>query len=175
MLSSLPPLAVCVPRFALRMGFRFTRASSGFFRSQVHCSEQGVASPFVHGSTNLHFGSDLSLARSLRKAKSGASGHGAKQAPVAQPVMLLRLEEALVAAIRERNPRWTALYATWLQVMGCVRITHVQRSRLVSMDGHTMYWECVPVSEDFDFGAAYVDFVQGIQGGLPKKGPLATS
>ena len=56
------------------------------------------------------------MGMSMRKAAAIGVGHGAKQAPVAEPIMLLKLEEAL---------------ATWLQALGCVRLVHVQRSRLV--------------------------------------------
>ena len=72
---------------------------------------------------HLHFAADLELARSLSAPKGSSIGHGARQAPVAQPVMLLRLEEALASAIRAKNPNWPALYATWLQATGCVRLT----------------------------------------------------
>ena len=129
---------------------------------------------------HLHFAADLELARSLSAPKGSSIGHGARQAPVAQPVMLLRLEESLVSAIRAKNPNWTALYATWLQATGCVRLTHVQRSRLIRMDGYTMYFECTRgkqrslragflwsaprfgIAEDTDFGAAFVGAIEAL-------------
>ena len=129
---------------------------------------------------HLHFAANLELARSLSAPKGSSIGHGARQAPVAQPVMLLRLEESLVSAIRAKNPNWTALYATWLQATGCVRLTHVQRSRLIRMDGYTMYFECTRgkqrslragflwsaprfgIAEDTDFGAAFVGAIESL-------------
>ncbi|CAE7658105.1 unnamed protein product, partial [Symbiodinium pilosum] len=56
----------------------------------------------------------------------------------------------LVSAIRAKHPNWLLLSATWLQAMGCVRLTIVQRSRLVSMG---------------DFGDAFVRAMSA----LPRK------
>ena len=50
---------------------------------------------------HLHFAADLELARSLSAPKGSSIGHGANQAPVAQPAMLLRL---VVSAIRAKTP-----------------------------------------------------------------------
>ena len=68
----------------------------------------------------------------------------------------------------------------WLQSTGCVHLTHVQRSRLIRMDGYTMYIECTRgkqrslragflwsaprfgVAEDTDFGASFVKAVQAL-------------
>ena len=99
-------------------------------------AKQGVACIDLHGQTPP-FCRGLMIARGPQ-SKGSAIGHGAKQAPVAQPAMLLHPEE-----VRAKNPKWLSLYATRLQSMGCVRLTHVQQRRLVSMDGCTVYWECV--------------------------------
>ena len=52
---------------------------------------------------HLHFAVDLGLAMSMKKAAATVVGHGVKQAPVAEPVMLLKLEEALHAAYRNKT------------------------------------------------------------------------
>ena len=53
---------------------------------------------------HLHFSADLGLAHSFSASKGSSIGYGTKQAPVAQPSMLLCLGEAMFAAIRAKNP-----------------------------------------------------------------------
>ena len=119
---------------------------------------------------HLHFAPDLGLTKAFRSARSGGVGLGAKQAPVAQPAMLLSLEQQIVASCRNRNPDWLGLFATWCQATGCVRLVHVQRSRLVQLDQRTMLFECVrgkqrtcprfSIAESVDFGGMFLEALQ---------------
>ena len=92
---------------------------------------------------HLRFAPELDLAHSFRTAGSAGVGHGARQAPVAQPPMVLLLEQRLVAAHKNRNPDWLAFFATWCQTTGCVRFVHLQRSRLIQLDQRTLLFECL--------------------------------
>ena len=67
----------------------------------------------------LHFAPDISFARTFRPAKSGALGHGAKQAPGGGP------------------PEQEC------QVSGCVRFVHAQCTRLTRLDERTMLFDCL--------------------------------
>ena len=61
----------------------------------------------------LHLVLELDLDQAFRSARPGALGPGAKQVPVAQPAMLLELEQQIVAAHGNKNPDWLGLFATW--------------------------------------------------------------
>ena len=123
---------------------------------------------------NLHYAVDLGLAKQLRTTAKSALGQGDKQAPVAQPVLLRRLEESLHNAITQHDPEWLALFGAWVMAMGCVRWEHIQRSRLLKVTAHTMVFECLrgkqrgrragfqwscpraAASLDADFGDAFI-------------------
>ena len=125
-------------------------------------------------SRNLHYAVDLGLAKQLRTTAKSALGQGDKQAPVAQPVLLRRLEESLHNAIDQHDPEWLALFGAWVMAMGCVRWEHIQRSRLLKVTTHTMVFECLrgkqrgrragfqwscprsAASLDADFGDAFI-------------------
>lgn len=91
---------------------------------------------------NLYVDLDLTLAIALRQSTRSALGIGQRQAPVAQPAMLAKLEEGIAAAIVMENPKWLGLYAMWCVASGCIKWQHVQCSRLVQITEHTMVFEC---------------------------------
>ena len=124
-------------------------------------------------SKNLHVQMDLHLAKQLRSASKSAIGQGDKQAPVAQPILIQRLEDSITHAIGNHDPEWPALCGAWVMAMGCVRWEHIQRSRLLKVTASTMLFECLrgkqrgrragfqwtcprhAVTSDADFGEAF--------------------
>ena len=66
-----------------------------------------------------------------------------EQAAVAQPSMLVGLEDNLKTAIEMNNPAWPCLLGAWLQVFGCARWQHLQRSLPVAFDSHNMHFVCL--------------------------------
>ena len=71
-----------------------------------------VLPSLVFMAKHLHFGADLGLAKSFRAAQAKGVGHGARQAAVAQPAMLVRLEDGIMSSFTTANPQWLALFAT---------------------------------------------------------------
>ena len=94
-------------------------------------------------SKNLYLKLDLTLAMALRQATKSAIGLGQAQAPVVQPVLLARLEDAIANALVTDNDKWLGLFGTWCVAMGCVRWAHIQRSRLLQMTEYSLIWECM--------------------------------
>eukprot|EP00435_Cladocopium_sp_Y103_P050896 s279_g15.t1 len=92
---------------------------------------------------NLYLKLDLTLATALQKATKSAIGIGQHQAPVVQPILLARLEEAIANAIVTDNDKWLGLFGNWCVAMGCVRWAHIQRSRLLQMTQYSLIWECM--------------------------------
>ena len=85
----------------------------------------------------------LELCKVQTKPRGGKHGVGSHQAAVAQPSMLVGLEENLKTAIELNNPAWPCLLGAWLQVFGCVRSQHLQRSLPVAFDSHNMHFVCL--------------------------------
>ena len=59
-----------------------------------------------------------------RKSKSSVSIDSV-QAPAAQPVMLMALEDRLEHAHREHDPMWIAPLAVYLQASGNLKLVHI--------------------------------------------------
>ena len=93
--------------------------------------------------SNLMLQGPLDLCKVQAKPKGGKHGIGSHQAAVAQPSMLVGLEENLKTAIELKNPAWPCLLGAWLQVFGCVRWQHLQRSLPVAFDSHNMHFVCL--------------------------------
>ena len=93
--------------------------------------------------SNLMLQGPLDLCKVQAKPKGGKHGIGSHQAAVAQPSMLVGLEENLKTAIEPKNPAWPCLLGAWLQVFGCVRWQHLQRSLPVAFDSHNMHFVCL--------------------------------
>ncbi len=70
--------------------------------------------------SNLMLQGPLELCKVQTKPRVGKYGIGSQQAAVAQPSMLIGLEENLKTAIELNNPAWPRLLGAWLQVSGCV-------------------------------------------------------
>lgn len=81
---------------------------------------------------NLRASWELDLCKGRIKAAGARHGVGAKQAPTAEPIMMAELKDCLQSGL-ENSPNAPALMAAWLQVVGCVRHTHVQRSKVVKI------------------------------------------
>eukprot|EP00435_Cladocopium_sp_Y103_P044163 s845_g12.t1 len=131
-------------------------------------------------SKNLYLKLDLTLATALQKATKSAIGIGQHQAPVVQPILLARLEEAIANAIVTDNDKWLGLFGNWCVAMGCVRWAHIQRSRLLQMIQYSMIWECMrgkqrlrrcgfywscprySVFDGHDFGQAFVNVAEAL-------------
>lgn len=93
--------------------------------------------------SNLMLQGPLELCKIQSKPRGGKHGIGSQQAAVAQPSMLVGLEQNLKAAIELNNPAWPCLLGAWLQVFGCVRWQHLQRSLPVAFDSHNMHFVCL--------------------------------
>ena len=93
--------------------------------------------------SNLMLQGPLDLCKIQTKPRGGKHGIGSQQAAVAQPSMLVGLEENLKTAIELNNPAWPCLLGAWLQVFGCVRWQHLQRSLPVAFDSHNMHFVCL--------------------------------
>ena len=85
---------------------------------------------------------DLSLCVGRVRAARGHHGVGARQAPTAEPAMFFNLMNALDYAVRRHTAAAPALVVTYLQVAGCVRMAHVQRSSIVKCTGTTLHFIC---------------------------------
>ena len=93
--------------------------------------------------SNLMLQGPLELCKTQAKPRGGKHGIGSQQAAVAHPSMLVGLEENLKTAIELNNPAWPCLLGAWLQVFGCVRWQHLQRSLPVAFDSHNMHFVCL--------------------------------
>ena len=93
--------------------------------------------------SNLMLQGPLDLCNVQAKPRGGKHGIGSQQAAVAQPSMLVGLEQNLKAAIELHNPAWPCLLGAWLQTFGCVRWQHLQRSLPVAFDSHNMHFVCL--------------------------------
>ena len=56
--------------------------------------------------------------------------------------MFFHLMDALDYAVRRHTAAAPALVVTYLQVAGCVRMAHVQRSSIVKCTGITLHFIC---------------------------------
>ena len=92
-------------------------------------------------SRNLNLGWDLSLCVKLR-GSGGTFGTAAQQAPVAMPAMVWQLETSILNAIQAGNPLWLGLFVFWIMAFGVVRWAHTRRSRLLSVNQHSMLFMC---------------------------------
>ena len=107
----------------------------------------------------LYFELDLTLAFDLKKIRKAITGIGQKQAPVAQPILVAKLEESITQSIRGSGFKWLGFYATWCVATGRVRWVRVHRSRLLRMTETSMVFECLRGKQrqrrcDFFFGVA---------------------
>eukprot|EP00435_Cladocopium_sp_Y103_P036638 s1798_g9.t1 len=91
---------------------------------------------------NLRVAWDLSLCVGRVKQAKGHHGVGARQAPTAEPAMFYHLLDAMEHAVRNHTAAAPALVVTYLQAAGCVRLTHVQRSKLVKCTQTTLHFVC---------------------------------
>ena len=91
---------------------------------------------------NMRVAWDLSLCVGRVRAARGHHGVGARQAPTAEPAMFFNLMDALDYAVRRHTAAAPALVVTYLQVAGCVRMAHVQRSSIVKCTGTTLHFIC---------------------------------
>ena len=107
----------------------------------------------------LYFELDLTLAFDLKKIRKAITGIGQKQAPVAQPILVAKLEGSITQSIRGSGFKRLGFYATWCVATGRVRWVRVQRSRLLRMTETSMVFECLRDKQrqrrcDFFFGVA---------------------
>ena len=72
----------------------------------------------------------------------GVLGFQSDQAPVAEPILLGALEEAIIDAWTANNPRVLALMGLWWQCFGNMRAKHLKRSLVLRISKSLCHSEC---------------------------------
>ena len=91
---------------------------------------------------NLYLDLDLTLAKVKRSQAHGPVEVGARQAPVAPPGVLLRIDDLLTTKQGEActGATWISAFGAWAMAVGVVRFRHLQRSIVAQVfDTHFVF------------------------------------
>ena len=83
----------------------------------------------------------LQLTLPMKGVENPSNGEAQGSAKV-EPPMILKLEQELVAAIEEKNPKWMSLLVQWICIVGAVRHSQLRISFPVKLTGSELHCYC---------------------------------